>query len=134
MVQRRRKQQSAKAAVSIFHQDAGSGNKLRRRIRVSHEQRTTDDAGAVLKCQPGARFGIERSRDWAFHLRVNHVQRRVPTRIKREWFLDHLLQLPAFRSFDQAQTELSRRTNRRQLGFGQVPDKVNPSRFFHGEL
>ncbi|SRR6266567_2597865 len=63
MVQRRREQQSAKAAVSIFHQDTGSRNKLRRRIRVSHEQRSTDDTGAVLKCQSGGSFGIERSRD-----------------------------------------------------------------------
>ena len=63
MAQRRGEQQGAKTAVSIFHQDAGSGNKLRGRIRASHEQRTTDDAGAVLKCQPGGRFGIERSGD-----------------------------------------------------------------------
>src|SRR6266567_7429222 len=58
MVQRRREQQSAKAAVSIFHQDTGPGNKLRRRIRITHEQSTTDDAGAMLECQPEADSGL----------------------------------------------------------------------------
>src|SRR5205823_8829185 len=39
------------------------GNKLRRCIGIVHEQSTADDAGAVLKCQLGGRFGIERSGD-----------------------------------------------------------------------
>jgi hypothetical protein len=44
------------------------------------------------------------------------------------------LQLLAFRGFDQAQAVLPRRGNRWQFVPGQVPDKIDPSRLFHGEV
>src|SRR5207245_9657243 len=58
----------------------------------------------------------------------------ISTGIEHERFLDHSLQLLAFRGFDQAQAVLPRRGNRWQFVPGQVPDKIDPSRLFHGEV
>src|SRR6266480_4115980 len=63
-------------------------------------------------------------------LRVNHVQRRVPTGIEHERFLDHSLQLLAFCGFDQAQAVLPRRGNRWQFVPAKSQTKLTHPVFF----